>query len=307
MPINIHNTVGDSTKTEMISKKQIWTYVGIMFFVSWTIQLLAIKITGGVNSEKMVFWLAGLMLTPLIVSFIFISRYKTFKEKLFWKPNINILITSFFAVLVPILIAFAVLFFVQYFGYGKSDWFSFSTTSVSVNGGPLFLGRGEQPWVIFVLNVFLTGAAFALLNSLFASGEEFAWRGMLQPLLTDKYGLIKGITILGILWAMWHLPILLAGYNYPETPILGALILFPIRLIAVSFFYAWLTIKSRSFIPAAIAHGALNGIQTGIISSIKMNSPQMFQDITTMTVEILLGVFFLLLIVRTPKTKSPTY
>lgn len=287
----------------MISKKQIWTYVGVMFFISWTIQLLAIKITGGVNSEKMVFWLAGIMLTPSLVSFIFISRYKTFKEKLFWKPNINILLTSFLAVLVPILIAFAVLVFLQYFGYGKSDWFSFSSTSVSVRGGPFFLGRGEQPWVMFVLNVFLTGAAFALLNSFFASGEEFAWRGMLQPLLTDKYGLTKGITILGIIWAIWHLPILLAGYNYPETPILGALILFPIRLIAVSFFYAWLTIKSRSFIPAAIAHGALNGIQTGIISNITMNSPQIFQDMTTMSVELFLGVSFLLLIVGITKSQ----
>lgn len=307
MPIKIHDTVGDSTKTEMTSEKQIWAYVGILFFVSWTIQLLAIKITGGVENQEIVIWLASIMLTPLLVSLVFISRFKSFKEKLLWRPNINILITSFMAVLLPIIIAFAVLFFLQYFGYGKSDWFSFSTTSVSIHGGPFFLGKGEQTWVMFILNVFITGAAFALLNSFFATGEEIAWRGMLQTLLTDRYGLTKGITILGFLWAMWHLPILLAGYNYPETPVLGALILFPLRLIAVSFFYAWLTIKSGSFIPAAIAHGALNGIQTGIISSIKMNSPQMFQDITTMTVEILLGAFFLLLIVRTPKTKSLKY
>lgn len=307
MPNNIDNTMVDSTKAELISKKKIWTYVGVLFFVSWILQWLAIKITGGITSDKMVIWLAGVMLTPFLVSLVFISRYKTFKEKLLWKPNINLFVSTFFAVLLPILIAFAVLVFLHYFDFGRSDWFSFSATSVSIHGGPFFLGKGEQSWGMFMLNIFLTGAAFALLNSFIAAGEEFAWRGMLQPLLTDQYGLMKGITMLGFLWAMWHLPILLAGYNYPETPILGALILFPLRLIAVSFFYAWLTIKSNSFIPAAIAHGALNGIQTGVISNIKMNSSQLVQDMTTMIVEILVGLIFLLLLVRLSKPKSVTY
>ena len=74
--------------------------------------------------------------------------------------------------------------------------------------------------------------------------------------------------------------------------------LFPIRMIGMSFFYAWLTLKSKSFIPAAFAHGALNGIQTGIVSNIKLNSPRISENIATMGIEVVVGILFLLLILR---------
>lgn len=150
--------------------------------------------------------------------------------------------------------------------------------------------------MVFTLNIFITGAAFALLNALVATGEEFAWRGLLQPLLTDKFGLIKGLTILGFIWSMWHLPALLNGYNYPENPILGGLVLFPIRLIATSYFYAWLTLKSKSFIPASIAHGAGNGIQEAIVSNIKMDTSPIYESVTTIILTVIVGLIFLLFV-----------
>lgn len=282
----------------MTSTKHIWLYIATLFFVSWGFQLLALTILGDINNEKMVFWLAFLMFTPLFVSSVFLWKIKAFREKLLWKPKKGVFIASFLAVLIPILIAFTVLLLLQYYKYGKSDWFIFSNNHVNISGGPFFLGKGNQSYLFFIFNVFITGAAFAVLNSIFAAGEEFAWRGLLQPLLTEQYGILRGIALLGFIWAMWHLPVLLSGYNYPDNPILGALVLFPIRMMAMSFFYAWLTLKSKSFIPAAFAHGALNGIQTGIVSNIKLNSPQIFENIATMGIEVVVGVIFLLLILR---------
>ena len=218
-----------------------------------------------------------------------------------WKPNSQIFITSFLAVLIPILLAFSVLIAVQTFGYGQSEWFSFSDSGVNIKGGPFFLGKGDQTWLVFFSNVFITGAAFALLNACIASGEEVAWRGLVQPLLIDKLGFLKGICLLGFIWFMFHLPILLNGYNYPENPILGSFILFPIRLIAASYFYAWLTIKSKSFIPAAIAHGAGNGIQQAIVSNIHMNTSQIYESVLTIVVPVVIGLFFLLLTYRKEK------
>ncbi|WP_165372259.1 CPBP family intramembrane glutamic endopeptidase [Emticicia agri] len=279
----------------MKTKKQVSIYIALLLIVSWLIQILAISITGDINSDAARIWLVGAMLSPLIVTIFFLNRNMNLRQKLLWKPNSKIFITSFFAILIPIFIAFAVLIIIQQFNYGQSEWFSFSISSVNITGGPFFLGKGIQSWLVFVANIFVTGAAFALLNALVATGEEFAWRGLLQPLLTDQFGLVKGVTILGFIWSMWHLPALLNGYNYPDNPVIGSFILFPIRLIATSYFYAWLTLKSNSFIPASIAHGALNGIQTAIVANIKMNASQIYENMITITLTVIIGLIFLAL------------
>jgi membrane protease YdiL (CAAX protease family) len=287
----------------MATKKQIYFYIALLLIVGWTIQILAITITGDINSDAARIWLVGAMLSPFVVTIIFLARNKNLKQKLLWKPNSKIFITSFFAVLIPIIIAFAVLIVIQNLNYGQSEWFSFSNSNVNISGGPFFLGRGNQSWLVFVSNIFITGAAFALLNAFVATGEEFAWRGLLQPLLTDQFGLFKGITILGFIWAMWHLPALLNGYNYPDNPIIGSFLLFPLRLIATSYFYSWLTLKSKSFIPASIAHGALNGIQTAIVSNIKMNTSQIYENVITIVLTIVIGLVFLTLTYRIRKSR----
>lgn len=285
----------------MATKKQIYYYIALLLIVSWTIQILTILITGDINSDAASIWLVGAMLSPFVVTIFFLNRNKSLKQKLLWKPNSKLFITSFFAVLIPIIIAFAVLIVIQKLNYGQSQWFSFSNSSVNISGGPFFLGKGNQSWLVFVSNIFITGTAFALLNALVATGEEFAWRGLLQPLLTDQFGLFKGITILGFIWAMWHLPALLNGYNYPDNPIIGSFLLFPLRLIATSYFYAWLTLKSKSFIPASIAHGALNGIQTAIVSNINMNTSQIYENVITIIMTVVTGLIFFALTYRIQK------
>jgi uncharacterized protein len=282
----------------MNTTKQLLTYIGLLMGVSWIIQISGIIATGDINSDGARIWLAGAMISPLIVTLFFINRNKELRSKVLWKPNNQIFITSFMAVLVPILIAFIVLFLLQRFNFGHSNWFSFSANEVSISGGPFLLGKGQQSWLTFIFNILLTGLAFGLINSFIATGEEYAWRGLLQPILTEKYGIITGVAILGFIWSMWHLPALLAGYNYPENPVLGCFVLFPIRLIATSYFYAWLTMKSKSFIPAAIAHGTLNSIQTGIVSDIQLNVPNHYENVITIVATVFFGMIFYYLLIK---------
>src|SRR5215469_8168341 len=79
------------------------------------------------------------------------------------------------------------------------------------------------------------------------------------------------------------LPLLLAGYNYPENRYLGAFLFSPILLVAESFFMAWLTLRTRSFWPAALAHGAGDSIQGGLSSSIKTTLPGLYMHLTELT------------------------
>ena len=101
-----------------------------------------------------------------------------------------------------------------------------------------------------------------------------------------------------MLWSFWHLPVLLAGYNYPENRYLGAFIFSPILLVAASFFMAWLTLRTRSFWPAALVHSAGDSIAGGLTASIKTTLPGLYIYLTELTIIFAVGVACFLLVAR---------
>ena len=101
-----------------------------------------------------------------------------------------------------------------------------------------------------------------LLNGPATFGEEFGWRGYLQPKLMPLGGR-KALVIIGIIWGVWHWPMIAMGHNYgldyPGAPWLGMLMMVWFTLI-LGIFLGWVTIRSRCVWPAVIGHGAINGI-----------------------------------------------
>ena len=101
-----------------------------------------------------------------------------------------------------------------------------------------------------------------LLNLLATFGEEFGWRAFLVPALT-KFGHKKALIISGLIWGVWHWPVIMMGHNfglnYPGFPWLGLLVMLWFSL-SVGIFFGWLSVKAKSVWPAVFAHGALNGI-----------------------------------------------
>jgi membrane protease YdiL (CAAX protease family) len=101
-----------------------------------------------------------------------------------------------------------------------------------------------------------------LANGLFTFGEEFGWRAYLQPKLLPL-GERKAILLLGVIWGVWHWPLILMGHNYgldyPGAPWLGPLAMVWFTVI-LSIFLGWVTLKSGSVWPAVIGHAAVNGM-----------------------------------------------
>lgn len=121
------------------------------------------------------------------------------------------------------------------------------------------LGGGHQPFALFALNLALSVALGSVASALLGGvGEELGWRAVLQPALEGRWGSWKGTIAVGLIWAYWHLPVNLLGYNDAVHPVLNALVLFPLAVVAMSFVLAWLTRRSGSVWPAALAHGANN-------------------------------------------------
>lgn len=147
------------------------------------------------------------------------------------------------------------------------------------------LGAGEQSFAVFALNLFLSVSMGSIVVALIGGiGEELGWRGFLQPALERRLGSIKGTILVGLIWAYWHLPANLMGYNDGQHPLLNALLLFPMIVVGMSFGFAWLTRRSGSAWPAALAHGANNTIGTAFLLTPKTWSAGAITEIVSMTI-----------------------
>lgn len=94
------------------------------------------------------------------------------------------------------------------------------------------------------------------INAIAGFGEELGWRGLLQRELSHL-GFWKSSLLIGIIWGIWHAPVILQGYNYPEHPQLGVLMMTVFTTLFAPLI-AFARIKSKSVIAAAIMHGTLN-------------------------------------------------
>lgn len=108
-------------------------------------------------------------------------------------------------------------------------------------------------WQI-VLMIFILGP---IQNIIFGFGEEFGWRGYLVNKLLPR-GLWYTIVASGIIWGLWHAPVILMGHNFPEHPYFGV-VLMTLVMIPLGAVFLWLRLKSGSAVVVGFAHGVLNG------------------------------------------------
>ena len=120
------------------------------------------------------------------------------------------------------------------------------------------LGLGEFRWSEATWSVYLMLMVIALPVTLFTFGEEYGWRGYLLPRLLPL-GEIRASVLIGVIWGVWHLPLLLAGLNYPGVNVWMAIIVFTFVTVALSFTYTWFYVASSgSVLVAAVFHASTN-------------------------------------------------
>ncbi|WP_142860992.1 CPBP family intramembrane glutamic endopeptidase [Salinigranum halophilum] len=100
------------------------------------------------------------------------------------------------------------------------------------------------------------------INTVFAFGEEFGWRGYLLPKLLPL-GPRIAVGLVGLVWGVWHWPVIAMGYNYgvgyPGAPWTGMLAMV-VMTVSTGTFLAWVTLRAKSVWPAALGHGAVNAV-----------------------------------------------
>ncbi len=101
-----------------------------------------------------------------------------------------------------------------------------------------------------------------VLNILTTTGEEWGWRGYLVPKLSEKLSILPTVLISGVIWGLWHAPLTVMGHNYgldyPGYPYTGILAMCAFCIV-IGVFFSYVSLRTRSCLPAAVGHGALNG------------------------------------------------
>jgi membrane protease YdiL (CAAX protease family) len=107
---------------------------------------------------------------------------------------------------------------------------------------------GDPPWMLML--------AAIVLSTWVQAGEEVGWRGYALPRLAAHLGLGGASLLLGVLWALWHLPLFFmtgSGSDGQSFP------LYLLHVTALSVAMAWLYWKTGgSLLLVMVMHASVN-------------------------------------------------
>ena len=247
-----------------LDPKGIFSFLAITFVLTYAIEggliLSGFRITQlpaiyGQLIVAAVMWVPALA-TVLTIKFVTREGFAIVNFRFgSWKPYL----TS--GLLVPI--CFVIIYGLTWLlGLGQPDWGleQFLTTIRSADGTDLTTITSSAFVLPVLFIVTLVIAPF--FNGLFGFGEELGWRGYLLPKLM-VLGKLKAYLLLGIVWGLWHLPLILIGFTYPGQPILGTLAFIALT-ITLGIYINEVTLSQKSSILAGWIHGVFNSQKLGI-------------------------------------------
>ena len=241
-------------------KLALRAYLLWAFGIAWVLQIMAGILYRSGNGAAYTMVLAVSMFAPMLAVLLAKGKLKGMG----WKPRLRgnlrwilaawllpavlgTLGATLYFLLVPE--ALDLQFTALYAALGEAGKAQLEQSGLSV---PLYVG----------INALAALSYAPWLNMLFAVGEEAGWRGAMYPLLKERFGRAGGRVIGGMIWGVWHWPImLLSGYEYGMVywgaPVTGPL-LFCLITTAMGIILDYLYEKTGCIWVPALCHGAFN-------------------------------------------------
>ena len=222
--------------------KQLLTYFGLAYLISWTIWLpLYGGIFGLTNLPALPFQHALGGLGPLMASFlttwIFLKKegLKQLLAKCFQLKPLIYLAVALFS---PFILAFIAVF-MSYF---------IDKTPIDLSG----LLRAKEFPQFNLLTFFIYNLIF------FGFGEEVGRRGFALPRLQNKLNALTASLTLTVFWALWHIPLFFYRPGYTSMGFAG-IMAWVFSLLTGSILLTWLYNSSKaSILICAVFHSMID-------------------------------------------------
>lgn len=243
---------------KMTTKKRLILFISLALGIAWIIFLLVpiCGLTYGTGWSTLV--LAAAMFAPAISSVLTRLITKEGFGNMYLRPHfkghINGYLIVFFGPTALLLLS-GFFYFIIF-----PDTFdsSFAVLNEMIASGGIAGISAYGLLVISILQVVIIGPIINIIPTL---GEELGWRGYLLPKLREFFSDRIALVISGIIWGVWHMPIIVMGHNYGTSyigyPWLGifAMIVF---CVVLGIIEGYISIKMESVIPAAMIHSTVN-------------------------------------------------
>ena len=234
------------------SRSRVWRKIGCFYLLTLLFSGVfnALILHAGKMDVGNLLFVTGAMWSPGVAAF---ATKKIFSESVRdlpwrWGGNTN----AWLGYLIPIVYAAPVYLFVWLTGLGAFNRSRLATIAQE------FRWNNLPPIVTLVGFVLLTASVGLIPKLSRALGEEIGWRGFLVPELSKVAHFPMVGLVSGLMWAVYHYPVLLfADYN-AGGPAWYSLVCFTLMVVADSYILAWLTLRSNSLWPAAILHASHN-------------------------------------------------
>jgi membrane protease YdiL (CAAX protease family) len=240
------------------SRMQVLTYLVIVFLFSSFFYFLILH-SGSLGNGRGLYVL-GLMWCPALAGMLTLGLNGRSIADLGWKwGETKYQVRSWYIPLLYASIAYAIVWIFHFGAFGNPEYYDSLTKTMHL-GGP--------PWISIVMGIVLTGIYGLIRSVSSALGEEIGWRGFLVPELSKTTSFTSTSFISGVVWSLWHYPILIYGDYNAGTPTWYGLTCFTVMVISMSFVFAWMRLKSGSLWTGAILHGSHNLYIQGIFTPI---------------------------------------
>ena len=243
----------------------VLTFVVLACGLAWLVSL-PLWLSGGLKNPVFTLIAVAMMFTPAVAAAIagrlFEPETRFLNAVGVTLPKgsvVSVLIYSLAGIILMLIISLGALVVAGALGLFHFDLKTFSgfqaLLDARLNGQPL--PPQMPPLGVLVALQIVAIVIFSPVNAVVAVGEEIGWRGWLLPRLMPL-GTMPALLISGVVWGLWHAPLLLLGYNYPGAPGWLALTCMSGMCVATGIILSWLRLRSQSVWPAAIGHGAIN-------------------------------------------------
>lgn len=237
--------------------KKIAAFYALTLLFSSVFYALILR-TGKLSGAEM-FYVTGLMWCPALAG---VATQRIFGGGLTafgWQPGRARYYAA--AYLLPMAYALPVYLLVWIGGLGGLDVAGFAARKAADFGW-----AGLPDAAVVAAYVVLAGSVGVIASLSRALGEEIGWRGFLVPELSKVTGLHGTALISGLMWALWHYPVLIFGDYNLGAPMVYSLGCFTVMVLGVSYLMAWLRLASGTLWTAALLHAVHNRYIQGVFT-----------------------------------------